>query len=1428
MNSNEIQETLCESYKIMAEAIVEQLHFDKTVVCTVVDASTREQGYVTVSDGQLEFKAYSSDGESFAAVNGTKFYVTIPLGDYSQKKIIRGKYDDNNATEKISYFNPVEQMVRKTPSLIEPKKYPNLYLNNSSQLSYPIELDSDVWRQQVNLWDTVYISAEFKCPYKDRTLVSGAYGIQVYLLIDDGTDTGLERVLTLRSDKDMFGNVYAFDSFFKQEAVYDITQYKGKIKDIWVKAFQNGQFKEKNDDNQIVDIIYDPINRSKPIEINNICLIFGKTAKDIGDGTLELYTPQDLNYSAVPGDDRRTIQALWYNSDKNKKQIGFADIGEYEYYYKWTHYNSGEEKPIVDPPQPVVDPNANEADPVKEHLYVLDNNIELSKTFTLNTAVPQDIIQLTLKRRKKFTPKEGAIGLPRQIVGTTYIGFSELDMTTAPLEEYTDDITFLNVSADEELLRYDENNALSIELGEGAIESYSFYGDDGLITSSLEAAKTRQLRAVYAPRFNKTRKNLVGTEIKWKVPGDKTMLVIDDSIKPPTFSSLVEYNNESKQLEGLTVGEGDEAKPIITDEDFATKYEDNDEVLQERKNENDEVTQKSYTKLELIQKLRRTTEFDKYNYDEEHNLHVFSKIIQAAKDEQGNEKEEARAGELLFSFLVADEFFNYYTNNTINCFLDLWPEKDDKNQSEEDQESLTRAKKSFVFSASGGGGTSYSFKIIPEDNRYVLDINGDKPINLNLIPKVFDTSGTEVTDLKFEYRDMYGDMPICMWTPIEENGKIQLENLIPHRYTVIQVKTEVNWLNKNTTLTAYYPICWSGGYLSPVQNLFYYDSLGKLEAAQSTQKLSLEPSATDLVWYVAEHQIFKHKQNIEDQKTIISYTQEGYIYLSSSDDLYIDPIKEVDENGEETDNIAYWELNIPRVYLNTDNAYSLIAVSPVDDDQIYYKCPLVFIQNKHTFPILNSWDGSTKVDNEGKRIFSTTFVAGKKNFGENSFSGIVMGDLGKVGDESARQLGLFGFKDGLETFSLTVDGELVLGSETYGQIKFDGVHGVIEGKKRRDKDGKIIDSGMKIDLFNEKITSEKFSLESGTIIIDSDPQVTVFDINSINDFTEYKGKQIYSQSDGKYYDIDNDGNKEEALTIKPYFEVLIGQRVQKDDSAENESGETTDITTEDNPGNYFIITKDSVDFRVSKFNLNGRHVSIDADKGFSISSGTSSDKLLVDIQYEVSTDLNNEPVLISAFRFDSSALFDLENNTNDSETPGEAPKQVKYYYKTTKIKEGISSKQLMKETPRSEINKFVFAGETLRIQVLPPGEKNKDGTTYFQPTFIKNGIKYTTPNDYALRGYQGDQDTIYRLWNPSDFEDLMGDANGSPFEEYEDGSTNNPNVPTAKKMGNVLDLKEGMLILRNPTNNNQYIQLGGTYAIQIGDAYKIKWDGTKA
>jgi hypothetical protein len=94
------------------------------------------------------------------------------------------------------------------------------------------------------------------------------------------------------------------------------------------------------------------------------------------------------------------------------------------------------------------------------------------------------------------------------------------------------------------------------------------------------------------------------------------------------------------------------------------------------------------------------------------------------------------------------------------------------------------------------------------------------------------------------------------------------------------------------------------------------------------------------------------------------------------------------------------------------------------------------------------------------------FGAGRKNI-DNTFSGVLMGDVATTADATVGEMGIYGYHHGGQSFGFKIDGTAFLGKAGAGRIHFDGNKGTISspGWTQNEKKWKCSrDTGTMLDL----------------------------------------------------------------------------------------------------------------------------------------------------------------------------------------------------------------------------------------------------------------------------------------------------------------------------------------------------------------------------
>ena len=95
--ASDISEQLFQAIDAIIQERFKQLNIDRIIVATITNNDKRKIGCYQVStDNNIQFKVYS---EITRYKVGDKVYVRIPDGDYTQQKVIIGRYiPENNQT----------------------------------------------------------------------------------------------------------------------------------------------------------------------------------------------------------------------------------------------------------------------------------------------------------------------------------------------------------------------------------------------------------------------------------------------------------------------------------------------------------------------------------------------------------------------------------------------------------------------------------------------------------------------------------------------------------------------------------------------------------------------------------------------------------------------------------------------------------------------------------------------------------------------------------------------------------------------------------------------------------------------------------------------------------------------------------------------------------------------------------------------------------------------------------------------------------------------------------------------------------------------------------------------------------------------------------------------------------------------------------
>ena len=342
-------EQLFKSIDIILQQRLQDVNFDKTIICTIVDDSNKKNGCYVVSDGTIKFNAYVSDA---TYKKDDQVRVSVLGGDFSEKKFITGRYTGDENSSPITYKSPLESIIPITGNLVESTKDSKNGVNSLRANSEVIE--KDIWRidltsnsqfrdlQSNGIYNTLTIKADFKTLLSHYDLVSGNYGLRLDLLIQPSFDNPTQRIrkyVTLDSSE-MMGNPYSFSVYSTQAKKVDIVS-TGVIAEmvLWMYQSINGDGEGRRFIDRTGAEI--PVNKTADdILIKNIEIGFGSDVAKVSDNTLQIFSsnpPYYVYQDPTALNNKKDMEMLWFNKTENDEYVGFSD-GLYDLAYDEIEY----------------------------------------------------------------------------------------------------------------------------------------------------------------------------------------------------------------------------------------------------------------------------------------------------------------------------------------------------------------------------------------------------------------------------------------------------------------------------------------------------------------------------------------------------------------------------------------------------------------------------------------------------------------------------------------------------------------------------------------------------------------------------------------------------------------------------------------------------------------------------------------------------------------------------------------------------------------------------------------------------------------------------------------------------------------------------------------------------------------------------------
>lgn len=930
--------------------------------------------------------------------------------------------------------------------------------------------------------------------------VSGDYGLYIKVKYTDEIDTTASQEKTFNfSQNDMYGDVYNFTTYFSQEAVFDISDV-GNITSIEAFLYQGSNFKriKSSDDgkdnyelipNKIIEKNTingnDYISEAKMepnIFVNNIEISLGYDLNNFDSDAVIVYTLNSTQYSSSDSAEarKREIQARWvHKTDDGFVSVEQDKLNEYNAQIHWYRYQLDEKatyddfggkywvpigaqyldqndvyKCYIECDPAVQDENVKAVitlPAVERDKYLNEITAELNKGEMVSADDISEFLKAVEAAHSQLTNDKLLIAIDQLIenhkndtdptkweklieylnkikekINDTVNGFPCIDL-------YSDIVQIHNTTQVQARLAVDLVQAVSITVGDEKDPYkgvYMIYGENGEIMNSSISAQRQKLILSYGSLLTGLNEfDGDGTElVSWRFPLTNTM------IRTPTEG--IEYDNSQAIIyneKGEPLKNKDGSYQIRTNRDGVPIIQHNGDdypIIQYIDDTGATTNQNNATWVVIKRKIEKLKETDKDN--------------------------ETKIGG--FATKTTEQIFrikDYYTSvgrNTIYCEINKGGY-------------IYVAEITLIFGIAGTSGTDYTLRIVPSTtaiqneislNAHVYDYNNQeveiKSITYSFIaPNSLDKDLTPVpADFPAQF---YGKSGSTISVKVNDNPAPTA-----NYYVIVKASAQIDALN--TYLTTFLPLSWSS-------------DLNEYNHFEGPDKVIYSAQGSNPFYYKNNFALYS---KLDKEVSGITWSLEVY-----DTQLY-------DSSGKETTakkfypsllvNNGLYSLKVPSMYIKENNLCRLVGKKGND---IVWIQPLYIAQNAYNSPLLNAWDDKTvSIDEEGGTIMAPMIGAGKKNV-DNQFSGVLMGDVKAKVDNSVALTGLYGYQNGIQTFSLTEEGKAKFGASGSGQIQIDGSQGIIEsGNYTVDKK-----TGMQIDLKEGHIDAYNFKLTSNYITINS-------------------------------------------------------------------------------------------------------------------------------------------------------------------------------------------------------------------------------------------------------------------------------------------------------------------------------------------------------
>lgn len=1044
---------------VIADKKIQNLPFDKTILCTITKVIDEETGEYTVSYSSsnantLSFTAYAQNGDTYDIDDNV--YVNIPQNDISNQKIILRKYTSEQDSP-INYISPLERYIKvKDLDDTEDQGWiiSEASLKANDDDDQQLLIYSYCYRNKLdkmpNKFDCLGISAYFQSLLESYAPRQGTYGLRIELTgLQNGWDTASEDKLSdyfiyktdTFTNKDMYGMPYQFSTWSKQEKLLNLKDFPYPIYEIKIYFFQREKksdgtwinfkdeywkdipvsFKETHIDKELnsVDTI---IKYPDDLFIKNVTVNFGYLMEDISINELKLYTTSNIKYAEETDEtNAKDLKLRWIVPvEESESELFSIDAlndrsdnfwsNKSIYLYKYTYGKQDDDiyaGPFWDRVVSWNDKDINE-------IIVYNENDELISGVGKTSRV-------ILKEKWE----NNSINLAKDLTATdTYNGDfdgANVDLSnpfelTLPISlsdkknafvRYkmiiVERIPELNTVFDEQ-----ENEYYSIPMeNETVYESnvITFENRDE-VASAVTMALIRGLNLECSD----------GTNGVYRIYGEDNKITAQLNAQEMKLIA----NFEAIDILGLQTGETILTwyypklntmllPPVDTEESIWLRtLDDITEDVRSAIN-NTDLIEKIESQIGNYYILYKKLDIDEYGERDAVNL-LNNEII----------------------YTINSFYSSLMNNNKIKCEIFRYGK-------------TYEAEMDFFFGHQGNSGTNYAFDIALEreysgtEENDVITIN-EQPVSALIRPFLVEGNDNWI---KIQPTLIYGNEIISInmndlkldWAVIDDRNNIKIIKFNNNYYIRLNKEYTMDEsfcaiLKASLTIRAES----SEGSSIPLPEvvLTSYLPLGiideeyKNDTYEGSVSILYDQNGVNPIYYVGKHQLLDDStsESCAWEISIPSGELEQYYpkFISNdTNEYYLQPTKLFMSNLEKNVSIVCKNLNSP---------YNIIFIQSLWIDQ-----------NAYGNQTINQWDGNLIVDEQNNYILSAMVGAGRKDE-NNKFYGVLMGD---VTNNSKISTGLYGYRQGVLTYGFNDDGTAFIGASGSGRIDFDGTSGIIKG-----------------------------------------------------------------------------------------------------------------------------------------------------------------------------------------------------------------------------------------------------------------------------------------------------------------------------------------------------------------------------------------------